>query len=116
MPPADLTVAPKREELRYVRHGAAADVVDLVALDAGGDELRADDVVEPDVRLLAVPPHDAGYRRDAGELVCHVMPRAAFDEIVERHQAIAVKLLTSLAQELGKRLRFTNDIIDHLQA
>jgi hypothetical protein len=44
------------------------------------------------------------------------MPRAAFDEVVSRHQAIAVKLLTSLAQELGRRLRFTNDIVEHLQA
>jgi CRP-like cAMP-binding protein/anti-anti-sigma regulatory factor len=68
-----------------------------------------------EMALLDARPRSASVQAD-GELVCHVMPRAAFDEIVERHQAIAVKLLTSLAQELGKRLRFTNDIIDHLQA
>jgi MFS superfamily sulfate permease-like transporter len=68
-----------------------------------------------EMALLDARPRSASVQAD-GELVCHVMPRAAFDEIVQRHQAIAVKLLTSLAQELGRRLRFTNEIVDHLQA
>ena len=68
-----------------------------------------------EMALLDARPRSASVQAD-GVLVCYVMPRKAFDEIVERHQAIAVKLLTSLAQELGRRLRFTNDIVDHLQA
>jgi len=68
-----------------------------------------------EMALLDARPRSASVQAD-GVLVCYVMPRKAFNEIVARHQAIAVKLLTSLAQELGRRLRFTNDIVDHLQA
>jgi SulP family sulfate permease len=68
-----------------------------------------------EMALLDARPRSASVQAD-GELVCYAMPRAAFDEVVSRHQAIAVKLLTSLAQELGRRLRFTNDIVEHLQA
>jgi CRP-like cAMP-binding protein/ABC-type transporter Mla MlaB component len=67
-----------------------------------------------EMALLDARPRSASVQAD-GALVCQVMPRAAFEQIVERHQAIAVKLLKSLAQELGRRLRFTNDIVDHLQ-
>jgi SulP family sulfate permease len=68
-----------------------------------------------EMALLDARPRSASVQAD-GELVCYVMPRAAFDQVVQRHQAIAVKLLTSLAQELGRWLRFTNDIVEHLQA
>jgi CRP-like cAMP-binding protein len=68
-----------------------------------------------EMALLDARPRSASVQAD-GELVCYAMPRAAFDQVVERHQAIAVKLLTSLARELGRRLRFTNDIVEHLQA
>jgi MFS superfamily sulfate permease-like transporter len=68
-----------------------------------------------EMALLDARPRSASVQAD-GELVCYAMPRAAFDQVVERHQAIAVKLLASLARELGRRLRFTNDIVEHLQA
>jgi hypothetical protein len=35
--------------------------------------------------------------------------------MVERHHTIALKLMRSLAIELGRRLRFTNEIVEHLQ-
>jgi CRP-like cAMP-binding protein len=44
------------------------------------------------------------------------MSRAVFDEMVQNHHQIALKLLTSLSQELGRRVRFANEIIDHLQS
>jgi MFS superfamily sulfate permease-like transporter len=68
-----------------------------------------------EMALLDARPRSASVQADR-ELVCFAMPRAAFQQIVERHQAIAVKLLTSLAQELGRRLRFTNEIVERLQA
>jgi MFS superfamily sulfate permease-like transporter len=68
-----------------------------------------------EMALLDARPRSASVQAD-GELVCYAMPRAAFEQVVQRHQGIAVKLLTALAQELGRRLRFTNDIVEHLQA
>ena len=68
-----------------------------------------------EMALLDARPRSANVQAD-GELVCHVLPRAAFDQVVAHHQGVAVKLLTSFAQELGRRLRFTNEIVDHLQA
>jgi CRP-like cAMP-binding protein len=68
-----------------------------------------------EMALLDSRPRSASVQAD-GELVCHVLPRAAFDQIVALHQGVAVKLLASFAQELGRRLRFTNEIVDHLQA
>lgn len=67
-----------------------------------------------EMALLDARPRSASVQAD-GPLVCYVMPRAAFNGVVAHHHAIALKLLTSLAQELGRRLRFTNDIVDHLQ-
>ena len=68
-----------------------------------------------EMALLDARPRSASVQAD-GELVCYSMPRAAFEQIVERHQGIAVKLLTSLSRELGKRLRFTNEIVERLLA
>jgi len=68
-----------------------------------------------EMALLDARPRSASVQAD-GPLVCYVMPRAAFEKIVSEHHAIALKLLTGLAQELGRRLRFTNEIVDHLQA
>lgn len=68
-----------------------------------------------EMAVLDARPRSASVQAD-GPLVCYVMARASFDEIVVHHPAIALKLLTSLAQELGRRLRFTNEIVDHLQA
>jgi CRP-like cAMP-binding protein len=65
--------------------------------------------------LLDARPRSASVQAD-GPLVCYVMARAEFERIVAEHHAIALKLLTGLAQELGRRLRFTNEIVDHLQA
>jgi MFS superfamily sulfate permease-like transporter len=67
-----------------------------------------------EMALLDARPRSASVQAD-GPMVCHVMRRADFDAIVAQHHAIALKLLTSLAQELGRRLRFTNEIVDHLQ-
>jgi MFS superfamily sulfate permease-like transporter len=68
-----------------------------------------------EMALLDARPRSASVQAD-GPLVCYSMTRAQFEEIVEGHPDIALKLLTSLAQELGRRLRFTNDIVDNLQA
>lgn len=68
-----------------------------------------------EMALLDARPRSASVQAD-GALVCYVMGRAAFDEMVSRHHAIALKLMRSLAIELGRRLRFTNEIVDHLQA
>jgi MFS superfamily sulfate permease-like transporter len=68
-----------------------------------------------EMALLDARPRSASVQAD-GPLVCYVMTRAAFDEIVARHHGIALTLLKSLAQELGRRLRYTNEIVDHLQA
>jgi CRP-like cAMP-binding protein len=68
-----------------------------------------------EMALLDARPRSASVQADM-PLVCYVMRRAVFDDIVARHHGIALKLMASLAQELGHRLRFTNDIVDHLQA
>ena len=68
-----------------------------------------------EMALLDARPRSASVQAD-GPLVCYVMNRAAFDGIVERHKAIALKLVTNLSRELGRRLRFANDIIDRQQA
>ncbi len=67
-----------------------------------------------EMALLDAKPRSASVQAD-GPLVCHVMRRKDFDELVASHHAIALKLLTSLSQELGRRLRFANDTIHHLQ-
>ena len=68
-----------------------------------------------EMALLDAKPRSASVQAD-NAMACYVMSRAAFDELVARHDAIALKLLTSLSQELGRRVRFANEIIDHLQA
>lgn len=68
-----------------------------------------------EMALLDAKPRSATVQAD-NAMVCYVMSRAVFDELVARHGAIALKLLTSLSQELGRRVRFANEIIDHLQA
>ena len=68
-----------------------------------------------EMALLDARPRSASVQAD-GALICYVMGRASFDEMVEEHHAIALKLLRSLAVELGRRLRFTNDIVENLQA
>jgi anti-anti-sigma regulatory factor len=68
-----------------------------------------------EMALLDARPRSASVQAD-GTLICYVMGRAAFDEMVRDHHTIALKLLRSLAVELGRRLRFTNEIVDHLQA
>lgn len=68
-----------------------------------------------EMALLDAKPRSATVQAD-NAMVCYVMSRAVFDELVARHDAIALKLLTSLSQELGRRVRFANEIIDHLQA
>ena len=68
-----------------------------------------------EMALLDAKPRSASVQAD-NAMVCYVMSRAVFDELVTRHDAIALKLLTSLSQELGRRVRFANEIIDHLQA
>jgi anti-anti-sigma regulatory factor len=90
-----------------VRRADGARSTRLVTFDEG--------TVFGEMALLDARPRSASVQADM-PLVCYVMRRAAFDEIVARHHGIALKLLASLAQELGHRLRFTNDIVDHLQA
>ena len=68
-----------------------------------------------EMALLDAKPRSASVQAD-GPLVCYVMSRAVFDQMVASHPAIALKLLTSLSQELGRRVRFANEIIDHLQS
>lgn len=67
-----------------------------------------------EMALLEAVPRSASVQAD-GPLVCYAMSREAFLDIVAGHQSIAIKLLTSLSQELGRRLRLTNDIVDNLQ-
>lgn len=67
-----------------------------------------------EMALLDAKPRSASVQAD-NAMACYVMSRAAFDDLVARHDAIALKLLTGLSQELGRRLRFANEIIDHLQ-
>jgi MFS superfamily sulfate permease-like transporter len=68
-----------------------------------------------EMALLDASPRSASVQAD-GPLVCYVMSRAVFDKLVGGHNVIALKLLTSLSQELGRRLRFANQTINHLQA
>jgi len=68
-----------------------------------------------EMALLDARPRSASVQAD-GPLVCYVMHRSAFDSVVREHQGVALKLVTNLSQELGRRLRFANDIIDRLQA
>ena len=68
-----------------------------------------------EMSLIEPRPRSASVQAD-GPLVCYVLPRAAFEGIVKGHHDIAVKLLTGIAKELGRRLRFTNDIVDQMQA
>jgi CRP-like cAMP-binding protein len=102
------------DELYVIAQGTAS-----VRRDEGPRSTRlvtfGEGTVFGEMALLDARPRSASVQADR-ELVCHAMPRAAFEQIVERHQGIAVKLLASLARELGKRLRFTNDIVERLQA
>lgn len=66
-----------------------------------------------EMALLDAKPRSASVQAD-GALVCYVMSRASFDEMVAKHPAIALRMLTSLARELGRRVRFANEIIEHL--
>src|SRR5204863_8723847 len=66
-----------------------------------------------EMALLDAKPRSASVQAD-GPLVCYVMPRDVFDQMAAEHQSIALKLLMSLSQELGRRLRLTNDIVDRL--
>jgi MFS superfamily sulfate permease-like transporter len=68
-----------------------------------------------EMSLIEPRPRSASVQAD-GPLVCYMLPREAFEELVERHHEIGVKLLTGIAKELGRRLRFTNDIVDQMQA
>lgn len=68
-----------------------------------------------ELALLDAAPRSASVQADKA-LVCQVMHREVFDDLVANHQAIAVKLLAHLSQELGRRLRFANETINHLQA
>jgi len=67
-----------------------------------------------ELALLDAKPRSASVQAD-GPLVCHVMSRADFDDLVANHRSIALKLMSHLAQELGRRLRFANETINHLQ-
>lgn len=68
-----------------------------------------------EMALLDAKPRSASVQAD-GPLVCFVMARDVFDQMAEQHRSIALKLLMSLSQELGRRLRLTNDIVEKLQA
>lgn len=68
-----------------------------------------------EMALLDAKPRSASVQADRA-LVCYVMPRSAFDAMVAEHPSIALKLLTSLSQEMGSRLRFANDVIHRLRA
>lgn len=68
-----------------------------------------------EMALLDAKPRSASVQAD-GALVCYVMSRRSFDEMVDKHHSIAVKLLSSLSQELGRRVRFANEIIEGLHA
>jgi MFS superfamily sulfate permease-like transporter len=68
-----------------------------------------------ELALLDARPRSASVQADGPLLVCYVMSRRDFDDLVANHQAIALKLMSHLAQELGRRLRLANATIDHLQ-
>ena len=67
-----------------------------------------------EMALLDAQPRSASVQAD-GPLVCHVLHQEDFDWLVAEHHVVALKLLTSLSQELGRRLRFANETINHLQ-
>ena len=67
-----------------------------------------------EMALLDAQPRSASVQAD-GPLVCYVLGRADFERLVADQHRIALKLLTSLSQELGRRLRFANETINHLQ-
>lgn len=67
-----------------------------------------------ELALLDAKPRSASVQAD-GALICHVMSRRDFDDLVANHRSIALKLMSHLAQELGRRLRFANETINHLQ-
>lgn len=67
-----------------------------------------------EMALLDSQPRSASVRAD-GRLACYVMSRQHLDQLVGQHHAIAVKLLTSLSRELGRRLRSANQTINSLQ-
>ena len=67
-----------------------------------------------EMALLDAQPRSASVQAD-GPLVCYVLGREDFETLVSGQHRIALKLLTSLSQELGRRLRFANETINHLQ-
>jgi SulP family sulfate permease len=68
-----------------------------------------------ELALLDEKPRSASVQADGPVLVCYVMSRREFDDLVANQQAIALKLMLHLAQELGGRLRFANETINHLK-
>lgn len=68
-----------------------------------------------ELALLDDKPRSASVQADGPLLICHAMSRSDFDDLVKNHQSIALKLMLHLAQELGGRLRFANETINHLK-
>ena len=67
-----------------------------------------------EVALLDEEPRSATVTADE-ELVCYVLDDAHFRALTDEHPSIAIRLLTNLSRELGRRLRKANAMISQLE-
>jgi MFS superfamily sulfate permease-like transporter len=67
-----------------------------------------------EVALLDEEPRSATVTADE-ELVCYVLDDAHFRALTGEHPSIAIRLLTNLSRELGRRLRKANAMISQLE-
>ena len=67
-----------------------------------------------EVALLDRQPRSATVTADEA-VVCYILSEDAFRALVKDHHAIAIKLLTNLGSELGRRLRRANAMISELE-
>ena len=68
-----------------------------------------------EIALLDRALRSATVRADDA-LVCCVLPRAAFEMLTEQHPAIAIRLLTNLAQVMSRTVRRNSQTIAQLSA
>jgi len=106
----------KGQELFIIARGTASVTLRL----AGRDRERrlatfSAGTVFGELALLDAGPRSASVEADE-DLVCYVLSEASFAALVREHHAVAIKLLTSLARELSRRLRRANQTIYELEA
>jgi anti-anti-sigma factor len=68
-----------------------------------------------EVALLDKQPRSATVQADE-ELICYVLDESALETLKAKHPLVAIKLLTNIGRELGRRLRRTTATVYQLES